>query len=142
MRALIVAILMLSLASSLEQYPNLKTQVGQPCASSGYTKIVSFDVEPWPPVISEGSTITIKAEFTKPNTGVRDITIGTLVNFQTWTYQYFDVGQMFPQNSIQTFQYDIFAPNSIGNYVIQVTINGVDIPPTIDACWAYSFSFS
>ncbi|OMJ65498.1 hypothetical protein SteCoe_38106 [Stentor coeruleus] len=142
MKVFIVVALMLSLISALNQVSNLKTQVGQVCESTGYISINEFDVEPWTPVAATSSIITIQAMFNKPDIGVGVITYGTLNSFQQWIYEYQLVNSAFPQYSIQTFQYVIYWPSAPGNYVTQVTLGGINVPPSIDACWIISYSLT
>ncbi|OMJ74784.1 hypothetical protein SteCoe_26198 [Stentor coeruleus] len=139
MKVLVVA-LMLSLISALDQVSNLKTQVGEACDSTGYVTILEFDVEPWIPVASTSSFITIQATINEPNIGVGTISFGTVNKLQQWTYEYSPVNQKFAQYSEQTFQSVLYWPTAPGNYVTQVTIGGIDIPASINACWTFSFS--
>lgn len=140
MKAFIVAILSLTLVSALDQYSNLKTQVGQQCASTYYTTILEFDVEPWPPVASTSSVITIMVQINQSNMGISTITYATLDNAQEWSYEYQQINQPYAKYSIQTFQYIMHWPSAGGNFLTQVTIGGINMPPSIDACWTFSYS--
>ncbi|OMJ74787.1 hypothetical protein SteCoe_26202 [Stentor coeruleus] len=140
MKVYIVSILLLSLASALDQYSNLKTQVGINCASISYADVVAFDVTPWPPAISTSAIITIKIVMGLPNASVGVITYGTMDQYHTWSYQYQIIDVYFPQNSTQEFQYVFEYPNTVGNYITQVVIGSTDIPPIINSCWSFAYS--
>ncbi|OMJ65499.1 hypothetical protein SteCoe_38107 [Stentor coeruleus] len=140
MKVFIVVALMLSSISALDQVSNLKTQVGEACDSTGYVTILEFDVEPWIPVEATSSVITIQATINQPNMGVGTISFGTENKLQQWTYEYLPVNQRFNQGTEQTFQYVLYWPTLPGNYITQVTIGGIDIPVSINACWTFSFS--
>ncbi|OMJ94500.1 hypothetical protein SteCoe_2270 [Stentor coeruleus] len=136
MKVCIVAILMLSLASA----SNLKSQIGQSCASAGNIAILLFDVSPWPPVLSGGASITIEALMIKANTSVGLITYGTMNQYHSWSYEYLPVYQYFPQSSVETFQYTFEFPTTPGNFITQVIFGSADNPPTINTCWSFAYT--
>ncbi|OMJ72648.1 hypothetical protein SteCoe_28874 [Stentor coeruleus] len=140
MKVFIVAVLLLSLVSASNQLSNLRTQVGQSCASTGYLTITEFDVEPWAPVAATSATITIEVVINRPNMGVGTITYGTVNKLQQWIYEYQVIDQPYAQYSHQTFQYVIYWPTATGNYVTQVTLGGINTPPSIDGCWTVSYT--
>ncbi|OMJ74782.1 hypothetical protein SteCoe_26196 [Stentor coeruleus] len=140
MKVFIVAMLLLSLVSASVQLSNLKTQAGVNCENTGNIMINEFVVEPWPPVASTNSAITIEVVINKPGIGVGTITYGTLNKLQQWSYQYQVINEAFPEYSIQTFQYVIYWPSEPGNYILQTTIGGLNKPPSINACWVISYT--
>ncbi|OMJ74788.1 hypothetical protein SteCoe_26203 [Stentor coeruleus] len=141
MKVYVITILTLLLVSALDQYSNLKTQVGQSCATTDYMTITNFDVEPWPVVFTTTSVITLAVFVNQPGIGIGEITYGILKN-QVWTYQSQEINSMFPQNTTEVFQYIMDWPSEPGNYAIQAIVEGMDVPPTIYACWIFIFSRS
>ncbi|OMJ74783.1 hypothetical protein SteCoe_26197 [Stentor coeruleus] len=140
MKVFIVVVFLLSLVSASVQLSNLKTQTGVNCENTGYITINEVDIEPWTPVASTSSIITIQAMFNKPNIGVGTITYGTLNRLQQWSYEYQVINGTFPEYSIQTFQYVIYWPSKPGNYILQITLGGLNNPPSINACWVTSYT--
>ncbi|OMJ74790.1 hypothetical protein SteCoe_26205 [Stentor coeruleus] len=139
MHFFIVFTLILSLVSTSDEYLELEDNIGRNCLSTDYITIREFLVDPWPPQSCSSSFVTIKVEFNKPNFGVSVINYGTVNNRQQWVYEYQPIGEMFPQYSNETFEFLISWPKDYGNYITQVTFDGINMPPSINACWEFSY---
>lgn len=57
-------------------------------------------------------------------------------------YEYQPINEALPKGSLQTFQYLIDWPILYGNYLTQVTLGGINNPPSINACWVFTYSIN
>ncbi|OMJ68491.1 hypothetical protein SteCoe_34032 [Stentor coeruleus] len=119
---------------------NLGTQVGQPCSSTGYFHIITFDVTPWPPTQSGNSIVTISGVI-RQAIGIGQIIYGIENQSQQWFYEYQTVDQTYNPGQAVTFTNILDWPSSPGSYLAQVTAHGEGNPNNIHACWTFSFSY-
>lgn len=146
MKALFATLLILSIASAsnfLEVQNGIEAQEGHQCIPNPTFNVTSFDVQPWPPVLSGSLTMNMTGVFVS-SAYVENLSVGTNYNRQQWNYQHRNINTNFTKGQTYSFIIQTDSGQRSGQYIKEVVLSNQDHNNNYVhlACWQFLYTLS
>lgn len=117
--------------------PLILENIGSNCGNNNVFEVDSFDVTPWPPVPGSKALICMHGMFHQ-TIWLQEISIGTCVNSDTWSWQQYDVNARFYAGECWPFEIPWIYPSAPGNYLTNVQLTAGDHV----SCWQFTYQLN
>ncbi|OMJ77376.1 hypothetical protein SteCoe_23020 [Stentor coeruleus] len=117
--------------------PLILESIGSNCGKNNVFQVESFEISPWPPAPGAKALISMFGVFHQA-IWLQEISIGTCINSDSWTWQQYDVNAQFHVGETWPFEIPWIYPSAPGDYLTNVQLTAGDHV----SCWQFTYQLN